>query len=225
MVIDCGFRGRAIPAINVRQVGGPDCDNTDVPEPSSMDESALLAAMRGCGAELAPGLTDSQLDRAQDRFGFLFAPDHRLMLSLALPVGREWPDWRELDSERLRGRVEWPFDSIVFDVEENNFWPDYWGSRPPEMPDRVRVAREQLAQVPKVAPLFVHRCVPTVPHTAGNPVLSCYQTDVIYYGSDLLNWFDREFHKPRRPLGPITRRLPFWTSLVEMEWEPRQSGW
>jgi len=45
-----------------------------------MNSSALLDALKGCGAELAAGLTDSQLDRAQERFGFLFAPDHRLML-------------------------------------------------------------------------------------------------------------------------------------------------
>jgi hypothetical protein len=200
-----------------------DCDNADVSEASSMDEPALLAGLRGCGAELAPGLTDAQLDRAQDHFGFLFAPDHRLMLSLALPIGREWPDWRQLDSELLRSRVDWPFESILFDVEHNDFWPDYWGDRPAVMAESIQVAREQLARVPKVAPLFVHRCVPTVPHAAGNPVLSCYQTDVIYYGSDLINWFEREFYKPKKPLGPIDRRLPFWTALVEMDpdsWGP-----
>ena len=141
----------------------------------------------------------------------------RLMLSLALPIGREWPDWRQLDSESLRNRVEWPFESILFDVEHDDFWPDYWGDRPADMAESIRVARQQLARIPKVAPLFVHRCVPTVPHAAGNPVLSCYQTDVIYYGSDLINWFEREFHKPKKPLGPIDRRLPFWTALVEMD--------
>jgi hypothetical protein len=90
-----------------------------------MNSSALLDALKGCGAELAAGLTDSQLDRAQERFGFLFAPDHRLML---LRDGRH------------------------------------------------------------------------------------------YYGSDLLDWFEHEFQKSKRPIGPIHRRLPFWTSLVDMEW-------
>jgi len=48
---------------------------------------------------------------------------------------------------------------------------------------------------------------------------SCsYGTDVIYYGSDLLDWFEHEFQKSKRPIGPIHRRLPFWTSLVDMEW-------
>jgi hypothetical protein len=34
----------------------------------------------------------------------------------------------------------------------------------------------------------------------------------------LLDWFEHEFQKSKRPIGPIHRRLPFWTSLVDMEW-------
>jgi hypothetical protein len=36
----------------------------------------------------------------------------------------------------------------------------------------------------------------TTPHEPGNPVLSVYQTDIIYYGNDLLDW---RAGRPGRP--------------------------
>jgi hypothetical protein len=67
----------------------------------TLDESALRAALERDGGELTTGLTDTEFDAAETRFGFSFAPDHRLMLSSALPVGSDWPTWRDLDSPDL----------------------------------------------------------------------------------------------------------------------------
>jgi hypothetical protein len=181
-----------------------------------MDEAALLAALGNYGADLEPGLSDHELSQAQERFEFAFAPDHRLLLSLALPAGPRWPDWRHLNSEQLRHSVEWPSEGILFDVAENGFWYEGWGEQPPDMPDRLRVARHQLDQAPKLAPVFGHRYLPTIPNEPGNPVLSCWQTDIIYYGADLLDWFECEFGRPRASIpGHVERLLPFWTSLVD----------
>ncbi len=52
----------------------------------------------------------------------------------------------------------------------------------------------------------------------GNPVFSVHQTDVIYYGNDLADWFNTEFGTPlpdwvtRQP-----RRVPFWSALNDPE--------
>jgi len=57
------------------------------------DRAALLTALRDSGATLSPALTEAELLRIEASFGFVFAPDHRLMLSLALPLGdRFWSD-------------------------------------------------------------------------------------------------------------------------------------
>jgi hypothetical protein len=58
---------------------------------------------------------------------------------------------------------------------------------------RWRVIRSALSgTMPVPVPIYGHRYVPTVPSTAGNPVLSCHQADIVYYGTDLLG-FKREF--------------------------------
>jgi hypothetical protein len=49
------------------------------------------------GTRFEPGLTSSELARAEDSFGFTFGPDHREFLTNVLPRGRWWPNWREAE--------------------------------------------------------------------------------------------------------------------------------
>jgi hypothetical protein len=67
--------------------------------------------------------------------------------------------------------------------------------------------------VPPLVPLYGHRYLPTVPSYTGNPVLSVMQTDIIYYGNDLLDWFDYEFRRQSVEREP--RKVPFWSWFVE----------
>jgi hypothetical protein len=106
-------------------------------------------------------------------------------------------------------------EGILFDVESNAYWREEWGVKPSLMADSLRIARTHLDRVPKLAPLYGHRYLPTAPHQPGNPVLSCWQTDVIYYGADLLDWFECEFGGGQASPDQVDRRLPFWTSLVD----------
>lgn len=50
----------------------------------------------------------------------------------------------------------------------------------------------------------------------GNPVLSVYQTDVICYGANLLDWLDRERNgwssKPWE--GVHIKKIPFWLDAL-----------
>jgi hypothetical protein len=60
-----------------------------------------------------------------------------------------------------------------------------------------------------------HRYLPEQPHEPGNPVFSVYQADVIYYGADLIDYFEREFAGwGHRPWPDQIRYIPFWSDLV-----------
>jgi hypothetical protein len=173
--------------------------------------SGLLEDLQNCGTALAPGMTEAELEIVEARFAVRLAPDRRLLLSIALPVGdREWPDWRGGDEEHLRGRLRWPVEGILFDVEKNAFWHPDRGVRPGNSDSAVAEARGRSASVPALV-LYGHRFLPTQPHRVGNPVLSCYQTDIICYGYDLRDWFQQEFHTAGRSPRPIGRRIPFWS--------------
>lgn len=184
---------------------------------------AVKAALRASGASLARGLRERELLRIESVFGFVFAPDHRLMLSIALPHGeRSWPDWRTADEADLRSRLAWPTEGILYDVEHDGYWNAAWGDKPMtpghslDVARALDVARTHLADLPPLVPIYGHRYLPTIPSLPGNPVLSCYQTDVIYYGDHLLDWFDYEFHKSSTSTGG-RRRIPFWSDLIEGE--------
>jgi hypothetical protein len=147
----------------------------------------------------AEGLSDKEVASCEERFEIKFPPDLRAFLQYALPVGfleseRDcFPNWRSGDEGKLRERLEWPWEGMVFDIENNAFWLDQWGPKPTDLSDALAVARQHFQDKPKLIPVYVHRYLPQEPCTAGNPVFSVYQTDIIYYGENLWNYFEHEF--------------------------------
>jgi hypothetical protein len=173
--------------------------------------------LRRSGVNLEPGLREAEIARIEETFGFGFGSEHREFLSAALPTGDSWMGWSDAPSTVLQGRLDWPIEGVIFDVRENGFWPASWGDRPEDRRIAEQQAREHLAQVPKLIPIYSHRCLPTDPAPVPSPVFSVHQTDVIYYGDNLLDYVAHEFNTP--PLHPATPgerpHLPFWSDLAE----------
>ena len=172
--------------------------------------------LRLAGVGFEPGLSTEEVDRVQDRLGFQFGPEHLAFLQTGLPTGEPaWPNWREESLDGLRGRLDWPVDGAIFDVNQSDFWPASWGARPSEEGERTEVARHHLALVPRLVPLFGHRYLTTDPAYQPSPVFSVYQTDVIYYGATILDWVENEFEGKRtiEPWPPIID-VPFWGELA-----------
>lgn len=168
--------------------------------------------LRQGGVRIDRGLSDREVSRIQDSLDFAFGPEHREFIQSVLPVGKSWPDWRYGTDAELRGRLDWPVEGVVFDVHNNGFWPASWGDRPDEQEDRERGARAHLARVPTLVPLFSHRYLTSDAEFQPSPVFSAYQTDVIFYGDNLLDYVAHEFRVP--PLHPSARtHVPFWSDL------------
>lgn len=166
---------------------------------------------------LARGLAENDLKAIETLHGFVFPPDLRAFLSEVLPVGPSFPDWRNPDSAAIHRQLVWPFEGMAFDIEHNVFWLDSWGAKPADLSQALSVARRAWEEAPRLIPVFLHRYIPAEPALAGNPVLSVYQTDIIYYGSDLRRYFAAEFaglpyaEAVREPI----RRIRFWSALVD----------
>lgn len=173
--------------------------------------------LRRAGVQLDDGLTEQEMARVELRFGFRFSEDHAALLRAVLPIGaKAWPNWREDDEDALRQRIEWPADGIVFDVHNNAFWPRSWGPRPADPMEAETQARAGVAAWPQLVPLYSHRYLPAAPAPSGAPVFSVYQTDVIYYGSDLVDYLKREFHLDPEPRDHMVIRhtLYPWSDLA-----------
>lgn len=169
---------------------------------------------RAEGRLWATGYTQAELDSAQARYDLVFPPDLVALLRDRRPV-RAY-DWRSDDSE-IREMLKWPLQGLIFDVENKGLWWPEWGDRPEAVGARSEVLAKLVGDAPKLIPLVSHRYLPTEPHEAGNPVFSVYQSDVIYYGSDLIDYFEREFVDSGRPLPRPIKRIRFWSDLVERD--------
>lgn len=165
---------------------------------SAADVVQLLRERR---VVLERGLSERELARAERRCGVRFAQDHRELLRLALPVGDGWLNWRARADEGVLKAVRWPLEGILFDVENDVFWPESWGERPDTVAVRSAIVEHHVSTWPQLVPLYSHRYLPAAPFGPGAPVLSVHQTDVIVYGANLLEYAAREFG--------TTRSLPF----------------
>jgi hypothetical protein len=157
------------------------------------------------------GLTNEEVATCEQRFGFRFPPDLREFLQTGLPRGPQFPDWRAGDEAALREWLDLPRQGVLFDVKQNGFWLDEWGSRPATADAAMEVASALVQAAPRLIPVYSHRMMPDEPHLPGNPVLSIHQTDIIYYGFDLADYFRHEFGLSGREQWPaVVRPIRFW---------------
>ena len=152
---------------------------------------AAVSLLVKADVRLDTGLSQAEREAIEARFGFTFAPDHAALLTACLPAGDGWPGWRSEPLESLSRRVAAPIEGALFDVSVNSFWPASWGVKPDDDAEAADVARARLLLWPTMVPLYSHRYMAAGP--AGHVVFSIHQTDVVYYGSNLLDYFRREF--------------------------------
>ncbi|MFI7588981.1 hypothetical protein ACIB24_18110 [Spongisporangium articulatum] len=180
----------------------------------TFDADDVVAALSDAGVRVDRPLTEADVKRIEKKYGFTFGEFHRALLRTGLPVGDAWINWRHATPAMVRQRLDAPVEGVVFDVHNNGFWPASWGPRPRDPKAAETVAREYLADVQVLIPLYGHRYVPASPFTGSEPVLSVHQTDVIHYGGDLLDYISREFGRNEQPPTADHAHIPFWSDLA-----------
>lgn len=177
--------------------------------------SKLVVQLKARGVVFENGLSDAEVERAERRYDFVFPTDLRRLLQYALPVSSGFPDWRNFEDAALAERFGWAADGICFDIARSGFWLNEWGAKPGDADAACRLARGEIAKAPVLIPIYSHRFMPSEPETEGNPVLSVYQTDIIYYGYDLASYFAAEFgvQTPEQAASE-PRAVRFWDNFL-----------
>src|SRR4051812_24807753 len=188
------------------------------------DAHTVLAT---AGVQIDVGLADDEFLGVERRFGFRFPLDLRTFLSIGLPVSCSWVNWRGADETSIRERLAWPLEGLKFDIEHSPFWLDEWGARPAHLEEAFEVARRAVAEAPVLIPICGHRYLPATPSEPGNPVFSVHQTDIIYYGADLMDYLQNEFSyyfgRGGYAITRMPRRIALWSRLAEKNGEPAGS--
>ena len=181
----------------------------------------LELMLRSHGIILGAGLSDRQIEQAEQRWGIRFPPDLAQMLSRFVPCSKgfyNWDDQSQDSVSSIKNALYWPVEGILFDVEKNNFWMRDWGERPAQIEEALQVAKIHLAKVPKLIPIYQHRYLPSEPNEANNPIFSVWQTDIIYYGSNIYEYFEMELRLIKHSdiqFDKIKKGIPFWGYLLE----------
>jgi hypothetical protein len=172
----------------------------------------------GNGLQWGPAYTQGELDDAQARWSIRFPPDLVGLYREHRPLFPEPGaiDWVGTAPEVIRERLDWPLEGFWFDVQHGNLWWPEWGEKPQRAEEQLELLRAAFRKAPVLIPLYAHRYIPETPSEAGNPVFSVYQSDIIHYGSDLMDYLEREAdsRSTKRWPGSI-KYIEFWTMAVE----------
>lgn len=184
-----------------------------------MNLKDINGILESAGVIFSAGLTNEEMRSTELKYNFIFPPDLREFLSYALPISKGWVDWRNGDEKVIQDRLNWPYEGICFDIEHCNFWMVHWGEKPTTLEDCFAVAKKNIDLAPKLIPICSHRYIPDSPNLVGNPIFSVYQTDIIYYGSNLENYFASEFSyyfKTSEYIIPEPiRKIELWSIFVD----------
>ncbi len=147
-----------------------------------------------------------------------FPPDLKEFLSIALPVSNNFVNWRNMSEGNIRSikdRLSWPLEGMIFDIENNEFWYSGWGIQPNDVNEAIKICKNEMEKAPKLIPICSHRYIPSEPQEIGNPIFSVYQTDIIYYGEDLLLYLQIEFRiKKYEDINfDSIKDIRFWSEL------------
>ncbi|PKA56098.1 hypothetical protein AXF42_Ash015583 [Apostasia shenzhenica] len=151
---------------------------------------AVISHLRASGVSVLPGLSDAEFARVEAEFSFSFPPDLRAVLSLGLPSGPGFPDWRT--RSRLPSSIDLPIAAVSLQIARGFFWPRFRGNFPSGAEPGLAGARSALRGAPLLIPLLDRCYIPCRPCLAGNPVFFVDEKRVLCCGFDLPDFFRRD---------------------------------
>jgi len=145
------------------------------------------------------GLNEDEINKIQILFNLIFPPDLKMLYQIGLPIDDSFPNWRKSinqskeEIKRIKQKLDWPLEGMLFDIEHNSFWQDEWGAKTKDIESNSLLAKNYFQNYPKLIPIYSHRYIPSAPNEKDNPIFSVYQMDIIYYGMNLADYLSNEF--------------------------------
>lgn len=168
--------------------------------------------------DIEPGLTIEELKEVEQKYGFRFPPDVRDFLQVGLPLGCGWHDWRRLGKVTVSDEDT---EDTVSQIQKLHCIPwrvRYSKDRQWDENESLAKAQDLASRVYPLIRLCQHRCIPSVPHECGLPILSmhgCY--DNLCHSRNFWTWLEEA---AKIPAGVIPQswkdktvpvyEVPFW---------------
>ena len=179
--------------------------------------------LKQAGVVFEKGMTQQELDLAEEFFGFRFPAELRAFLSEAVPVGEDFFDYRDHSPEnlkRFRGFEDRIEKGFRFDLEENReellklLGQNLGFSE--DGPGFDEAVMRYWRKSPRLIPFFAHRCF--FDGMDGMPIISFLQpVDTIVYGFDLEDYLEAEFlgnDDPAELPPDLLKGTGIWEDLI-----------
>ncbi|WP_088071925.1 hypothetical protein [Gottfriedia luciferensis] len=181
----------------------------------------IVDKLKEKGVKFSEGLKEKEVVEIEELYKIKFPPDLKEFLMYALPISDEFINWNDKSKgniNKITDRLQWPLEGIIFDIEHNEFWLNDWGKKPSTFKDSVDIATFHYNKAPKLIPICSHRYIPSTPYEYGNPIMSVYQTDIIYYGENLLSYLLVEFKIKKYDDIDFEniKKIPFWSNIIDL---------
>lgn len=184
-----------------------------------MDMEQTVKKLKEKGVVFTNGMMENEIIEIEELYNVKFPPDLKEFFKFALPISEgflNWNDKSKININRINNRFLEPLEGIIFDIEHNEFWMQGWGEKPSDIREAVKLATMYFNNAPKLIPIWYHRYIPSTPSEYGNPIMSVHQTDIIYYGENLLSYLLVEFgFKKREDIDfDNIKEIPFWSEII-----------
>ena len=173
--------------------------------------------------KLTEGLSDEEVEALEKRYGFRFPPEFLEFLQAGVLVGGSWHDWHSLAS----GSIPLGFKGdTVSDIWKWHCTPEdeeYYYENPWAEEKSLDKATEFATKIYPLIPIRGHRCIVSVPHEEGLPVISMHQmSDNLRYGDNFWSWVAGDCDLPEGTVpAEWTEKafpweaIPFWQHWSE----------
>ena len=169
------------------------------------------------GINVAPGLTSEEIRKIEGLYSIRFPKSFKQFLMEGVPISKGFYNWRNYEHgniQRIKQMISFPVEQIS-ELADEVEWCEEWGEEPDNRLDIERIVKMRLERAPKLLPIYAHRYIPIFSND-DPPILSIHDTDVIYYGENLKEYFEVEFGKRRH--GDIDQKnirpIPFWSDIM-----------
>lgn len=179
----------------------------------------IVFKLKSKGVLFDRGMSLSEIDETEKLYDISFPAELKRLYSVGLPVSKSFCNWRDTHKEnvqRIKDILNMPIQGLIFDLETNNFWCDDWGEKPIDIRDAQSILLEHYNKAPQMIPIYAHRYMPFIPNEIDIPVFSIMQSDIIYYGVNLISYLEIEFgfRQYSELVQANFRYVDFWSDLL-----------